>query len=686
MTAIDPGPLSPSTVRLTPSRIRRALRRKVRPHFVNDPHLWIVEGDVDDAYPTYVVRYDPGTGDHACSCYDTGGRLNRGNVGRRIGCTHVVAVVMKLKRQAAIERRNAERKRAVPPTPTVPTPDDPRLHYHPDTGQLVQPPFPDWVQTFRPHQWQATEAIMEAFDDGARVVMLQAPVGTGKTLTGELLRRLIGGNALYVCSTKTLQDQAARDFDYARVLKGRANYPTLSGGRGAWGQVVDAAANTVTCADCTVSGSDPDCRWCHDTVRCPYRLARGRAQTAPLAVLNTAYALTDWNKGGQRFAGRDLCIIDEADLLEGELLSQVEVTISKRRRETLRIPPAAPKTVSRKDPQGTYDAWREWAVAEAIPRVAETLSVLPTAQSATPRELRLRKSYHDLLERLRLLARELPQGGWIHDDYNTGGVTFRPVQVHGWGSTMLWPHARRFLLMSGTIISADEMAESLGVPDGYRLVDIPMTFPAANRPVNVCALVEMSHKTVDTDWPKMLKGVAGVLGVHPEERILVHTVSGKLAEYLVRNLPPSARAGRGIYTYRSGASGERDQALAAYKADPRGVLIAQSMERGVDLPDELCSVIVVCKIPYPNLGDNRTKARLYATKGGEAWYAVNTVRSLVQMTGRGVRHEGDRCTVYVLDHAFTTRLWRKNKRLLPEWWCDAVNWHYPTYRLTRQRS
>jgi len=92
--------------------------------------------------------------------------------------------------------------------------------------------------------------------------------------------------------------------------------------------------------------------------------------------------------------------------------------------------------------------------------------------------------------------------------------------------------------------------------------------------------------------------------------------------------------------FRYGNSGEKDQALQRYLATEGAVLIAPSMDRGVDLPGDACRVQVVAKVPFPNLGDKQVNKRLY-TRGGQEWYAVQAVRSLVQMTGRGVRSPED---------------------------------------------
>lgn len=618
------------------------------------PTLYLVEGGLtfDDPRPVYPVRFDAATGEFSCPCGDDGAGPGH--------CPHVAAAA----------------RHAVPP------PSDPRFH------PPGEEPFPDWVQTFRRHQWEAIEAVQACFDEGAKVVVLQAPVGTGKTLTAEANRRLVDGRGLYVCSTKTLQAQAARDFPYARVLKGRANYPTLSGavGRDAWGRAVASPGvpdrleatgsrfsdlQAVTAADCTAIGGVRTCRWCDPVVECPYRLARDAAASARLAILNTAYFLTDANKGSRRFVGRDLAIMDEADLLEGELLNQVEVVISRDRMRRLHIDPPPRKTVE--------STWAPWIVEEAAPKIRARLEALPPVEQADPRQIRERRSLAELVERLDDVAAEIPGGGWVYDGYDDGKVIFRPVEVDRWGH-MLWPHARRFLLMSGSIISADEMASSLGLESDYRFIDIPMTFPAANRPVRIVAAAEMSKGNRDASWPRMAEAVAGVLALHPDERILVHTVSYPLTTFLAGELRRRG-ARRQIVTY--GNAGQRDAALEHYRTTPAAVLIAPSMDRGVDLPGDLCRVQVITKVPYPYLGDKRTSARLYGTPTGRAWYSVNTVRTLVQMTGRGVRSEDDHAVTYILDHSFTTNLWAKNRRLFPGWWCEALDWRFPVLRLRR---
>jgi Rad3-related DNA helicase len=111
-------------------------------------------------------------------------------------------------------------------------------------------------------------------------------------------------------------------------------------------------------------------------------------------------------------------------------------------------------------------------------------------------------------------------------------------------------------------------------------------------------------------------------------------------------------------------------ALDRYLSRPGSILFAQSMDRGIDLPGEACRVQVIAKIPFPSLGDRRTAARLYLP-GGQDWYTVQTVRSIVQMTGRGVRSADDWATTYIFDAQFRN-LW-KQRSLFPAYWREAVD-------------
>ena len=549
---------------------------------------------------------------------------------------------------------------------TIPSPHDKSIFGY--------QPMPDWVTEFRDGQWDIIQQINEAFKH-VDVVMVQAPTGTGKSLIGESVRRLLAGNSIYACSTKALQDQFLADYPYAKVIKGRSNYLTSQGMLDQFGNRAPSHYrwSSVTCADCTFTPTTGECRWCPTRNLCPYQVAKMRAEEAELAVLNTSYLFTVASKIGKSsgFIDRDLMILDEADMLESEMLGHVEVEISQRRMQQMGISPPKKKTVE--------SSWLAWVDQEAMPKVRDFRNTLPSPNNKTTtlEQMREYDKASELLTRLGVLSTELkrPEPGWVYDGYDDGNVIFRPIKIGKFGRDLLWPHADKFLLMSATILSADLMADELGYTGTYELVDVPSNFPIENRKIHVVPIADMAYKNKPYAWPKMADGIRGVLARHPDERILVHTVSYELARYLYDAINPGAN--RPVLTYTD--SRGKGDTLEQYKARPNSVLLAPSMDRGVDLPDDLCRVQVVAKIPYPNVKDKRISARMYGS-GGRGWYALQTIRTLIQMTGRGIRSKDDHATTYLLDSQFVTNL-RKNDYLFPKWWSDALDYKFPPRRL-----
>ena len=540
--------------------------------------------------------------------------------------------------------------RRLPPLKVVDLPEDPPDPDHPVLGGNL----PEWLETIRPDQWEAVKAIVGEFAKGARVTMFDAPTGSGKTLIAELVRRILGDRALYTCHTLSLQDQFAKDYPYAALLKGRSNYPTLD--------YADRFADrfaSISCADCTVREPGGGCMFCSVTSACPYNAAKRAAIPAPVACVNSAFFLAEANGPGA-FAGRPFLILDEADTLEPTLMSYVEVSISPSQQKRLGLDPPPRKTVA--------ETWGPWVGEEAIPRVRARLGCLPPNSTHVP-TLRERVTLDRLLRRLRRLAVELPDGGWVYDGYQQGKIVFRPVRVSAFGPEHFWRHASRFLLASATLIDPVEIAQSTGLPRGtYATVRMGSTFDPRRRPVFVVPVTENVRKNKDDSWPKMAAAVARIIDQHPKERVLVHAVSYDFSAFLFSWLQ---RAGHGLRLVTYTSAREREAALARYRQLPSAVIIAPSLDRGIDLPGDLCRVQVVTKIPFPNLGDKQVNARLY-TSGGQLWYSTQTVRSLVQMTGRGMRSAEDSCATYILDATFLTNIWRKSRRLLPRWWTSAL--------------
>jgi Rad3-related DNA helicase len=525
--------------------------------------------------------------------------------------------------------------------------------------------LPPKFKGLRQHQVDAINDIMSAYESEVETVYLDAPVGSGKTVIAEVVRQLLNAHGMYVCTDKKLQQQFLDDFPYASVLMGRGNYPTerMGDARDERGRLL------VSAEDC--EGGDA-CMYCHPVSACPYQCARDAATENALAVLNTAYFMTEANTAKPRFGkgARELVIVDEADVLEDSLMNYVEFEVPQWIWRRLGL--MAPKKGVRKPALIRWLREADLAARDAIEgrlfpdpkerrRCRQFMGECARVAGELERDMDVDEETLQSDEEAVVVSTR-----WLRD-YDTKTVKLKPVIVGPYGSRVIWRHSQRWLLMSGTFVSAEQRAQDTGMKLDFEVVTVPMTFPVENRPIVMAPVANITRKSEEGDYADLAYAIEQISRRHQGERILVHTVSKALAERLVREceLP-----GRTVVSYAS-AMGKQD-ALDEYMSVENSILFAQSMDRGVDLPGDACRVVVVAKIPFPSLGDRRIRARM-SLQGGQSWYQTQTVATIVQMTGRGVRSERDHATSYILDKQFATNLWSKARRLLPEWWRDAVD-------------
>ena len=95
--------------------------------------------------------------------------------------------------------------------------------------------------------------------------------------------------------------------------------------------------------------------------------------------------------------------------------------------------------------------------------------------------------------------------------------------------------------------------------------------------------------------------------------------------------------------------------------DSDTILVGPTLNEGIDLPGDECRFIIMIKMPYPYLGSRlvQRKKDLY-----DGWYQNETLRTIIQSIGRGVRYDGDWCQTYILDGSFSY-FWFQSKSSFP---------------------
>jgi len=234
-------------------------------------------------------------------------------------------------------------------------------------------------------------------------------------------------------------------------------------------------------------------------------------------------------------------------------------------------------------------------------------------------------------------------------------IEFKPIDVAPYANEMLFKLGNKIIMMSATILDPDATCELLGIKsDDASFISMPSPFPVKNRPIVICGLGSMSSKEIDSTLPRMAEGVKKILENHPMEKGIIHCHTFKIAKYLKSNIKT-----RRFIIHNSH---NREEMLKRHKASKNPtVLLSPSMTEGVDLKDDTSRFQVICKVPYPYLGDKLIRKKMNRWKW---WYPLNTAKTIMQSVGRSVRSKEDHAVTYILDSDWD-KFYRINNHMFP---------------------
>lgn len=220
------------------------------------------------------------------------------------------------------------------------------------------------------------------------------------------------------------------------------------------------------------------------------------------------------------------------------------------------------------------------------------------------------------------------------------------------------------LLLSATIGNSDIYSVNIGIKrmkkieenQRYTFTKIPSTFKFDKSPIYFLPNYKMNFKEKDTNLPIVSQLIYQLFKKHENERGIVQTGSFAFSNYLFENAPKELK--RRILIYND--SKIKTDLLYEYKKSSNKILVGPSLTTGISLDDDLCRFLIVMKVPYPSLGDKLVKAKM---ENSQLWYTNQTIISLQQGFGRGIRTPEDWCISYVLDGCFGDLL-RFNSHLM----------------------
>jgi len=541
--------------------------------------------------------------------------------------------------------------------------------------------YDDWKQFFpfsqpRPEQVKAINCILDAFiNQNKRFFICEIGTGGGKSAIGLTVARMLDKyaqddefvqGAYFLTTQKILQEQYVHDFGgisgRMKSLKSSSNYQCTGITKG------ESCASGQRIMNGN-SGIDTAHGWKTCMFNCAYKRARRDFIESREGVTNFAYFLAS-TQYTDKLKPRRFLVVDEAHNSDSVLSRFIEITLTEK---------FAYETLKLKLPQALTQAQAvRWVRDVYQPKLAKYMlhveGVLEQHQGLKDK-LKEFSKFARLFEQLdkhvcqiNRFLKLYDSKNWVMNEVDASGragrrIEFKPIDVSPFSEDFLFRMGERVLLMSATILNKDGFCELLGIDkNDAAFISLPSPFPVQNKPILVSPAGSMSARTIDETLPHMIKMVKTIMAAHPNERGVVHCHSWKIANYLKKNLHS-----RRILIHDSD---NREEILHKHVTSSSGntVLLSPSMAEGIDLKDDAGRFTIICKVPYPFLGDKLVKKRMYRWKW---WYSLETVRKLVQSVGRSVRSKDDYAVTYILDADFDRVLQRDNN-IFPQDFKDAI--------------
>ena len=512
---------------------------------------------------------------------------------------------------------------------------------------LLPPPSdlgaPAHYTSWRPQQELAFEAITNSpkrFFAGAM------PTGFGKSLVNAVYALAAGGRAIYLTSTKGLQNQLQEFRESGLVdIRGMSNYECLG---------MDESERRLWSMSNRFGRPWPGCDEgpCHSGKKCElkdygclYYDANKIARVGFFVSSNYSYwlAINRWGEGLGEF---DTLVLDEAHEVPSELSAFLKIEISDW--ELSLISHHWPRH------EISVENWTHWAHDGR-----EKIDAL----IARDEERGYRRSERRKLKHLDLKFKSL---GCANEDWIT------EKQTRGWSWEPIWPapYAEEYLFrgIKKVIFSSATMRpktlELLGLkPEDYDFHEYPSSFPLKNRPVIHLPTVRVDKRIQPGQMKVWLGRIDQIIKDRTDRKGIIHTVSYERAREIVSN----SRFSRMMLTHANASEAKGVIERFRVSKDPC-ILVSPSVTTGYDFPADMCRYQIIGKIAFPDTRSAVMKARQAADKDYGVYLALV---DLVQSAGRAVRSEDDWAETFVIDDHMSWVVW-KFQRFVPKWFLKSV--------------
>jgi len=518
----------------------------------------------------------------------------------------------------------------------------------------------------RKAQEKVIEKVLSDFKENKKkYAIIDCGTGVGKSAIGMTIANYISnssdfeGNfeegAYFLTTQKLLQDQYENDFSCQGLMSlySSSNYKCKKD-KNASCKDIQTALRTNS-----LTKNYDNCKY-----DCIYKKKKKDFIENKLGITNFSYFLTEKNYS-QKMPNKKVLVIDEAHNLESELTRFIEINISEYFSEKI-LKLKVPKSLNT---QFKVFNWikNEYYLSLKKKKVffENQLEKFGISSNKLEEFKKITKNYEMLVSHEKKILQFISiydKDNWVFDiDTNNSykKFIFKPIDISQYAHEYILNYADYVIFMSATIISHEGFSLTLGLPyEKTSFVKEETPFPYENRPVIFSPAGSMSFKNINNTLPVLTEMIHHILDLHESEKGIIHTHSIKIAEFIKNNIKQKYKK-RILIAYGE----NRNKVLEKHiKSKKNTVLLSPSMSEGVDLKGDLSAFQVICKIPFPYLGDKVVKKKMEKWKW---WYNVETMRTVIQSLGRSIRSEDDKAVTYILDDDWK-RLMYKSKDILPK--------------------
>jgi len=485
-------------------------------------------------------------------------------------------------------------------------------------------PYP----SFRPGQKEAITEILDAFKSGNRVIELNAPTASGKSLILYILGMHLKqhGRVIYTTPQVALVDQLD-GFEGMPVLKGKRNYkcdffnmtatecPFMS-----WKEATEACIQK--------HGSTSPC------VHCEYRKKQREFSNSSFGATTFARYMIDH----ELRSSTSILLIDESAGLERALIERSAMAIPEEvdlsnLKESMKIH-ISEQTKRKKKLMENMAEIKYRAIR------GDDKAILDLA---------------DVMTQTRRIEREILKGtkviGHIENDdafHVSSERKFRLLE----GKTEF----NRMIASNVLTVLASGTPTTKLISDNFHTIRVQHPITVDRRRVIYVPVGKMNMR----EREKNAGAVAKAISKLHEKKTIVHCGSYVIADLIYKNMPRNLIKQTILQTRTT-----REEAKNKFlRAKGPKIFLSVNFEEGLDLAGSDYPVNIIAKVPFENLGDEYIRQR--NAFDGEQRYKINAAVKIQQAAGRCTRSPEDFSTTYILDGSFAW-FFQANSKFFESW-------------------